>query len=180
VRSPRGLRVEFDFRAPCWVILRNIEYVMNVCGTTHICQDICVVVFFLNGKKNTCFARRPVPDSRRSHPFADLATDWGTRSMRLLFRRGTAGQQPKISRHLAYLLRSGIVHARKDGKWVHYGIAFPSNPSAAAILRQALAWTAEMPEARRDRVRFAAACCRPQKFVSLRGAPPPGPAAGSM
>jgi ArsR family transcriptional regulator len=85
--------------------------------------------------------------------------------------------QPKISRHLAYLRRSGIVHARKDGKWVHYGIAFPPNPSAAAILREALAWTAEIPETRRDRVRFAAACCRPQKFISLRGAPPPGPAA---
>jgi ArsR family transcriptional regulator, arsenate/arsenite/antimonite-responsive transcriptional repressor len=85
--------------------------------------------------------------------------------------------QPKISRHLAYLRRSGIVHARKDGKWVHYSIAFPPNPSAAAILRETLAWTAEMPETRRDRVRFAAACCRPQKFISLRGAPPPGPAA---
>lgn len=83
--------------------------------------------------------------------------------------------QPKISRHLAYLRRSGIVRARKDGKWVHYSIAFPPRPSAAAILRDALAWTATMPEARRDRERFAAACCRPQKFVSLHGAPPPVP-----
>jgi ArsR family transcriptional regulator len=88
--------------------------------------------------------------------------------------------QPKISRHLAYLRRSGIVHARKDGKWVHYSIAFPPHPSAGAILREALAWTAEMPETKRDRVRFAAACCRPQKFVSLQGAPPPGPAAEGM
>ena len=85
--------------------------------------------------------------------------------------------QPKISRHLAYLRRSGIVNARKDGKWVHYSIAFPANPSATAILRAALEWTAEMPETGRDRVRFAAACCQPQKFISLRGAPPPGPAA---
>lgn len=84
--------------------------------------------------------------------------------------------QPKISRHLAYLRRSGIVRARKDGKWVRYSIAFPPNPSAAAILRVALAWTSEMPETRRDRVRFAAACCQPQRFISLRGAPPPGPA----
>lgn len=85
--------------------------------------------------------------------------------------------QPKISRHLAYLRRSGIVHARKDGKWVRYSIAFPSSPSAAAILREALAWAGEMPETGRDRARFATACCQPQKFVSLRGAPPPGPAA---
>lgn len=83
--------------------------------------------------------------------------------------------QPKISRHLAYLRRSGIVHPRKDGKWVRYSIAFPANPSATSVLREALAWAAEMPETRRDRARFAAACCQPQKFVTLRGAPPPGP-----
>jgi ArsR family transcriptional regulator len=84
--------------------------------------------------------------------------------------------QPKISRHLACLRRSGIVNARKDGKWVRYRIAFPDNPSAAAILREALAWAAAMPETRRDRMRFVAACCQLQKFISLRGIAPPRPA----
>jgi len=28
--------------------------------------------------------------------------------------------QPKISRHLAYLKRAGLVEARRDGKWMHY------------------------------------------------------------
>jgi ArsR family transcriptional regulator, arsenate/arsenite/antimonite-responsive transcriptional repressor len=28
--------------------------------------------------------------------------------------------QPKISRHLAYLKRAGLVKARRDGKWTHY------------------------------------------------------------
>ncbi len=84
--------------------------------------------------------------------------------------------QPKISRHLAYLRRSGIVDARKEGKWVRYRIAFPENPLAAAVLRAALEWAAAMPEARRDRIRFAAACSQPEKFVSLRGTPPPRPA----
>lgn len=28
--------------------------------------------------------------------------------------------QPKVSRHLAYLRRVGLVHARRDGKWIHY------------------------------------------------------------
>jgi ArsR family transcriptional regulator, arsenate/arsenite/antimonite-responsive transcriptional repressor len=28
--------------------------------------------------------------------------------------------QPKISRHLAYLKRAGLVEARRDGKWSHY------------------------------------------------------------
>jgi ArsR family transcriptional regulator len=28
--------------------------------------------------------------------------------------------QPKISRHLAYLRKAGLVEARRDGKWMHY------------------------------------------------------------
>ena len=28
--------------------------------------------------------------------------------------------QPKISRHLAYLKKAGLVEARRDGKWTHY------------------------------------------------------------
>ena len=28
--------------------------------------------------------------------------------------------QPKISRHLAYLRKAGLVTARRDGKWTHY------------------------------------------------------------
>lgn len=28
--------------------------------------------------------------------------------------------QPKISRHLAYLRKAGLVEARRDGKWTHY------------------------------------------------------------
>jgi ArsR family transcriptional regulator len=31
--------------------------------------------------------------------------------------------QPKISRHLAYLKRAGLVQGRRDGKWTHYRLA---------------------------------------------------------
>ena len=31
--------------------------------------------------------------------------------------------QPKVSRHLAYLRRAGIVDARREGKWMHYKLA---------------------------------------------------------
>ena len=31
--------------------------------------------------------------------------------------------QPKISRHLAYLRRAGLVRTRKDGLWSHYSLA---------------------------------------------------------
>jgi len=31
--------------------------------------------------------------------------------------------QPKISRHLAYLRRAGLVAGRKDGLWMYYSLA---------------------------------------------------------
>jgi ArsR family transcriptional regulator len=31
--------------------------------------------------------------------------------------------QPTVSRHLAYLRRSGLVDTRRDGLWVHYRLA---------------------------------------------------------
>ena len=42
--------------------------------------------------------------------------------------------QPKVSRHLAYLRRAGIVRARREGKWMHYRIERPVDGGAAAIL----------------------------------------------
>src|SRR5580704_6331650 len=44
--------------------------------------------------------------------------------------------QPKVSRHLAYLRRAGIVAARRDGKWMHYRLSMPRDNAAAAILRE--------------------------------------------
>jgi ArsR family transcriptional regulator len=46
--------------------------------------------------------------------------------------------QPKISRHLAYLRRAGLVAARSDGKWVHYRLVEPSDETAAEILQATL------------------------------------------
>jgi len=36
--------------------------------------------------------------------------------------------QPKVSRHLAYLRRAGLVASRRDGLWVHYRMASLSDP----------------------------------------------------
>ncbi|MDR3727831.1 MAG: metalloregulator ArsR/SmtB family transcription factor [Terracidiphilus sp.] len=81
--------------------------------------------------------------------------------------------QPKISRHLAYLRRAGIVEARRDGKWMHYRIVMPPNPGAAQILHQTLAWLQEDRAMQADRARLTKACCSPAKFVALQGAPLP-------
>ena len=81
--------------------------------------------------------------------------------------------QPKISRHLAYLRRAGLVSDRKDGKWVHYGLAETSEPKAARILREVLAWLKDDPEMRRDRERLVKVCCAPQPPITIQGAPRP-------
>lgn len=80
--------------------------------------------------------------------------------------------QPKISRHLAYLRRTGVVQARREGKWMHYRIA-ALDKRAAAIVRNALDWVRELPEAKRDMARFSSACCKPRKFAGVQSAPVP-------
>ena len=88
--------------------------------------------------------------------------------------------QPKISRHLAYLRRAGIVSARRQGTWMHYRILLPQDARAAGILKEVLASLGEDREMQRDLLRLNAACCAPQKFVSLLDAPPPVRLAGQF
>src|SRR5437763_16907399 len=42
--------------------------------------------------------------------------------------------QPKASRHLSYLRKSGLVAARKQGLWVHYQIAPLADNVMAALM----------------------------------------------
>ena len=85
--------------------------------------------------------------------------------------------QPKISRHLAYLRRAGIVSARREGKWMHYRIERPSNPGAVAILDAALASFEDDREMQSDLLRLSKACCQPRRLITLQGAPLPTPLA---
>ena len=81
--------------------------------------------------------------------------------------------QPKISRHLAYLRRAGIVSARREGKWMHYRIERPSHSGALAILEAALNSFSADREMQSDLQRLTKACCQPRTFVTLEGAPLP-------
>jgi ArsR family transcriptional regulator len=83
--------------------------------------------------------------------------------------------QPTISRHLAYLRRTGLVAARREGKWMHYRIVVPENPLARQLLTDTLSWLATDKEIQRDCSRLSHACCAPEKFVNLQGAPAPTP-----
>jgi len=81
--------------------------------------------------------------------------------------------QPKISRHLAYLRRAGVVSARREGKWMHYHIIEPPDPHAARIFREVRTWLANDSHMQRDRLRLMRICCAPQLPVQLQKAPRP-------
>jgi ArsR family transcriptional regulator len=81
--------------------------------------------------------------------------------------------QPKISRHLAYLRKTGLVAARREGKWMHYSISAPADPAAASILSAVLASLRADKRMLADLAKLDRACCAPQKLVLLQGAPRP-------
>ena len=81
--------------------------------------------------------------------------------------------QPKISRHLAYLRRAGVVSSRRDGKWIHYRLVEPPDSHAANIFREVRTGLANDPSMQSDRARLIKICCAPQLPVQLQRAPMP-------
>ena len=78
--------------------------------------------------------------------------------------------QPTVSRHLAYLRRSGLVDTRREGVWMHYRLAPPAGKLAASILDAALHAAGHVPSVGSDRKKLSkvagldvkvAACCEP-------------------
>lgn len=114
--------------------------------------------------------------------FAALADRTRLRLLNLL-RRGevcvcyfveTLGEtQPKISRHLAYLRRAGVVKARRDGKWIHYSLARPSDQQLAAVLDATLVAVESDGQMQRDRRALESACCAVTLPRALENAPRP-------
>lgn len=62
--------------------------------------------------------------------------------------------QPKISRHLAYLRKAGVVSSRRHGKWIYYRIAEPPSAGLAVLLRGVVARLAQDPQMQNDRERL--------------------------
>ena len=63
--------------------------------------------------------------------------------------------QPKISRHLAYLRNAEIVEARREGKWIYYKIAEPKNKFAAFLLNEILNWLETQNKMKAERKKLA-------------------------
>jgi ArsR family transcriptional regulator len=81
--------------------------------------------------------------------------------------------QPKISRHLAYLRRAGIVAARRQGRWMHYRLLVPRDDAASAILQETLAHLRERSDMQRDLSKLSATCCNPGLLELPSEAPQP-------
>src|SRR6266550_8409458 len=79
--------------------------------------------------------------------------------------------QPKISRHLAYLRRAGVVSARREGKWIHYRLVEPPDAHAANIFHELRAGLPNDPAMKNDRARLEKICCAPRLPVQLKRAP---------
>lgn len=62
--------------------------------------------------------------------------------------------QPTVSRHLAYLRRSGLVTARREGVWMHYRVATSLDPAVQHVLNAATQALTDAPTTARDRQQF--------------------------
>jgi ArsR family transcriptional regulator len=81
--------------------------------------------------------------------------------------------QPKISRHLAYLRRVGLVSARRDGKWIHYSLAMPADEAVARVLEATLISLASDRQMQRDRAALVRCCDPARSAAALQHAPRP-------
>src|SRR5215210_3000881 len=78
------------------------------------------------------------------------------------FFAGTLGtNNPKISRHLSYLKRAGLVTGRRDGKWMHYSVQRPDDEKAGEVFDATMKMLEGDKEMRRDRKLLADFCCSP-------------------
>jgi ArsR family transcriptional regulator len=88
--------------------------------------------------------------------------------------------QPAVSRHLAYLRKSGLVAVRRDGVWMHYQVARTLSPVSRGIVAAAVHALQQLPATTQDRKQFqrsfgqlyvldspaGGACCAPRAHES--------------
>jgi|SRR3989344_5452314 len=67
--------------------------------------------------------------------------------------------QSKVSRHLAYLKKAGIVKDRKEGLWKHYSLSEPKSRFHGRLLTCLDECFSEVSVLRKDAVSLR--CCRP-------------------
>ena len=67
--------------------------------------------------------------------------------------------QPKVSRHLAYLKRAGLVSVRREGKWMHYTWATFSEPLTRSLMDGLRDWMGKDEALCGERAALKRVCC---------------------
>jgi len=85
--------------------------------------------------------------------------------------------QPKASRHLAYLRRSGLVETRREGLWIHYRLGKLADPVLNVISEAVHHALTHVDAVRRDgeRLQKRTGCCvpAPGDLAGVRCCAPP-------
>src|ERR1700752_3220938 len=108
-------------------------------------------IFAIANMSSACCSTKPAPQIRDldalTSVYAALADPTRLRILSLLsedeicvchIHASLDVPQPTASRHLAYLRKSGLVEARREGIWMHYRLAPVANPVVAAVVKAAL------------------------------------------
>ncbi len=114
-------------------------------------------------EKTTNRKKKPVDKNRLPQMAALLKACADQTRLRLLNLLATEGEvcvchlvdvlgtnQPKVSRHLAYLKRAGLVSDRKDSLWVHYRLNESLAEHASRLLDCLNSCCIESPEMQQD------------------------------
>ncbi len=78
--------------------------------------------------------------------------------------------QPTVSRHLAYLRKSGLAAARREGLWMYYRLQMPADPGAAQVLRSTLEALGSAAAAGSDRRKLSGLVAIPLKVLNAAAA----------
>jgi ArsR family transcriptional regulator, arsenate/arsenite/antimonite-responsive transcriptional repressor len=136
-------------------------------------------------------AKTPAPIDRFEEAFKALADRTRLRILALLgnnevcvchIHDSLGLPQPTVSRHLAYLRRSGLVAARRDGVWMHYRVSTALDPAVQEIVNATVRALTDVPTTAKDRKQFqrsfgplyvveagsGGSCCAPRATTEQR------------
>jgi len=77
--------------------------------------------------------------------------------------------QPTVSRHLAYLRRSGLVTARREGVWMHYQVSSSLDPVVRGVVDAAVHALTHVAATARDRKQYQRSFGRLQPLETCAG-----------
>jgi ArsR family transcriptional regulator len=74
---------------------------------------------------------------------------------------------PKISRHLSYLKRANLVTGRREGKWMHYSLNEPAEPTAREVFDATMKMIETDSQMTADKQRLLEFCCSIDRPIGI-------------